>query len=658
MSHSPCPPAASPAHHRHACNRPDRFSPELASGRAAWLWCPERNRLIWATAAGLALWGSRTLAELRHSQLCETMPAVALLRRTLCGDPPHGTAAACAAHTLTFWGPRGPLQITANLARVITDTDAPAVLILAEDAAPARVEPAIVSPAEPVPAKPALDTCEAPMAVARGAIDAEPAVAEIMAELGRLVAAEITTPVVPQVTAEPPAMTASEAITDAIAEATSECARAPLALAPPAALEAVRDGAISEAAVLAVLEAFPRGIALARGSQLIGANRAFALAFGHKNTQSLISRGGLKKVLPLWDQQIGRLPALGENVRDDRKLSFIAQTASGRKLTMPAMVSRIAGPSEPLVMLSLRVPEVASEPEAAPAPPPVEARPAQEPPSLGLFAKISHDVRTPLNSIIGFAEMMQRASFGPVTNPRYRGYIDDIHVSATHALSLINDLLDLAKLEAGRFACEAAPVGINAVVAECVASLEPQARAEDIVLRAALSPDLPPIAADARRMKQVLLNILSNAVKFTDAGGQVIIATSFEPAGQNRADDRPGAVVVRVRDSGRGMTPAELVEALEVFGQPSARSGHGLRAASQAGSGLGLPLAKALTEAQGGTLAIESAPGAGTRVTIRFPATAMAGRTAADDDRQSAPPAKPDARPRPQRPARSIRAAE
>jgi PAS domain S-box-containing protein len=226
------------------------------------------------------------------------------------------------------------------------------------------------------------------------------------------------------------------------------------------------------------------------------------------------------------------------------------------------------------------------------------------------LAKISHEIRTPLNAIIGFAEMMMEERLGPLANERYRDYLKDIHTSGNHLMSLINDLLDLSKIEAGKVDLVPATIDLNALTQQCVALMQPQANRERIIIRTSLSANLPLIVADARSVRQIVLNLLSNSVKFTGAGGQVIVSTAL--------GDR-GDAILRVRDTGVGMSEKEIAAALEPFRQlaTSTRWGSG-------GTGLGLPLTKALVEANRATFTIKSAVSAGTLVEIAFPAAAAA----------------------------------
>jgi signal transduction histidine kinase len=223
------------------------------------------------------------------------------------------------------------------------------------------------------------------------------------------------------------------------------------------------------------------------------------------------------------------------------------------------------------------------------------------------LAKISHEIRTPLNAIIGFSEVMMEERFGPIGNERYRDYLRDIHVSGAHLMSLINDLLDLSKIEAGKLELAFEAVAVNEIIQECVALMQPQANRQRIIIRTSLSAGVPNIVADPRSLRQILLNLLSNAVKFTGAGGQVIVSTALEERGE---------VVIRVRDTGVGMSEKDIETALKPFRQ-LATTGKG----RGEGTGLGLPLTKALVEANRANFAIDSAVNQGTLIRITFPTT-------------------------------------
>jgi PAS domain S-box-containing protein len=225
-----------------------------------------------------------------------------------------------------------------------------------------------------------------------------------------------------------------------------------------------------------------------------------------------------------------------------------------------------------------------------------------------LLQRISHEVRTPLHAILGFAEVMLEERFGPIGNDRYKDYIKDIHASAKHVMSLANDLLNLAKIEAGKLELEFAPVDANRIVRECVSLMQPQAAQERIIVRLSLFDKLPLVMADERSLRQILLNLMSNAVKFNEPGGQVIVSTALDE------EDHP---VIRVRDTGVGMNEGEIDQALEPF----RRVGDGRRAD---GAGLGLPLTKALAEANHAGFSIKSRKEQGTLVEVAFPSVKAA----------------------------------
>ncbi|SDT90193.1 ATP-binding protein [Stappia sp. ES.058] len=219
------------------------------------------------------------------------------------------------------------------------------------------------------------------------------------------------------------------------------------------------------------------------------------------------------------------------------------------------------------------------------------------------LAKISHEIRTPLNAIIGFSEVMMEERFGPVGNDRYKGYLRDIHNSGSHIMSLINDLLDLSKIEAGKLELTFEAVSANDIIRECVALMQPQANRERVIIRASLPGSVPNIVADGRSVRQVILNLLSNAIKFNQPGGQVIVSSALEDSGE---------VILRVRDTGTGMSHKDLEAAMEPFRQlHTARHG--------GGTGLGLPLTKALVEANRANFRIDSEVNQGTLIEVTFP---------------------------------------
>ncbi|HYM03090.1 MAG TPA: HAMP domain-containing sensor histidine kinase [Stellaceae bacterium] len=221
------------------------------------------------------------------------------------------------------------------------------------------------------------------------------------------------------------------------------------------------------------------------------------------------------------------------------------------------------------------------------------------------LANMSHELRTPLNAIMGFAEVIEREILGAIVQRRYREYAADIRSSGRHLLDIIGDILDLAKVEAGKMVLSEEEFDVSGVMQECVKLVEARAASAGIELRTACAPDLPRFRGDETRIRQIALNLLSNAVKFTRPGGHVTVATAV--------DDR-GGIVITVEDDGVGMTVAEIALALEPFGQVVSSHMH-----AHEGTGLGLPLTRSLVGLHGGRLDITSSPGHGTMVRVVLP---------------------------------------
>ncbi len=222
------------------------------------------------------------------------------------------------------------------------------------------------------------------------------------------------------------------------------------------------------------------------------------------------------------------------------------------------------------------------------------------------LANMSHELRTPLNAIIGFSEVIQAEMFGPVS-ARYVDYAHDIHASGQHLLEIINDILDLSKLEAGKLELRETDVSVAAVGEQCLALVRGRARESCVTLRVEIPESLPLLRADRRALKQVLLNLLSNAVKFTPGGGSVTLGARIN------ADC---GLDITVADTGVGMSDADIEIALSPFGQIDSSL-----ARKHQGTGLGLPLCKSLLGLHGADLIVTSRPGAGTAITARFSST-------------------------------------
>ncbi|MBC7905423.1 MAG: HAMP domain-containing histidine kinase [Rhodospirillaceae bacterium] len=213
-------------------------------------------------------------------------------------------------------------------------------------------------------------------------------------------------------------------------------------------------------------------------------------------------------------------------------------------------------------------------------------------------------MRTPLNAIIGFSEVMAGGLFGPLGNARYTEYAGDIVASGRHLLSVINDILDIAKIEAGQMTLSLEAVRLDEVIEATARLVLGRADIGGVKLVCRVETGLPPIMADRRRLMQILANLLSNAVKFTPQGGSVI----------TEAFTDEGLLVLNVIDTGIGMDGDEMLLAMEPFRQVD-----GTLSRRYDGTGLGLPLARSFAELHGGTLSVVSQPGQGTTVTIRVP---------------------------------------
>ncbi len=220
------------------------------------------------------------------------------------------------------------------------------------------------------------------------------------------------------------------------------------------------------------------------------------------------------------------------------------------------------------------------------------------------LANMSHELRTPLNAVIGFSEVIKNQIFGPLGNQRYADYAGDIHASGEHLLRIINDILDLSKIEAGHMELHEESVDLVQVIDDAARIVRERAASAELKFATEAAANLPGLWADERAIKQILINLLSNAIKFTPAGGSVTVAAEFDQ----------DMLALSVRDTGLGMDPADVPKALAPFAQLD-----GSLARRHDGTGLGLPLVKSLVDLHGGELIFNTAPGAGTTVRIRFP---------------------------------------
>jgi PAS domain S-box-containing protein len=230
------------------------------------------------------------------------------------------------------------------------------------------------------------------------------------------------------------------------------------------------------------------------------------------------------------------------------------------------------------------------------------------------LANMSHELRTPLNAVIGFADTMQSEMLGPLGHKRYGEYAAAIVEAGGRLLGMVANILEVAKIESGKLAIVAEDVDVRSVVAECIGLIKPAAEKRGVAVRVSVGVDC--VRADPRALKQILSNLLSNAVAFTPAGGTVTLDARSEH----------GDAVICVRDTGCGMTEDQLAQ----LGRPfELICSDAALARGTAGAGLGLALVRALAEAHGGSLAIESAPGQGTTVTVRLPSACVPAADAA-----------------------------
>lgn len=367
----------------------------------------------------------------------------------------------------------------------------------------------------------------------------------------------------------------------------------------------------------------PVPLALLNFQKMIAANELFLAEFGYGTFDGLMTDGA-DWILP---RSRLALRAFFEASPPQPMVLHDLRLRSGRKIQRPLYlrplrlvkfdrVIAIAGLDDwPGEEESFDAPEAetVSRPEVAQAPDAAASKDQagliEDITSIPLLSAISHEVRTPLNVIIGFAEIMARAEFGPLGIPgekgaeKYRGYVDDIQKSARHALSLINDLLDLTKLRAGRWELAREPSDLNLLVRQQLHLMRELAAKAGVRLRSDLEETLPLLTLDPRAVRQIMFNLVANSIKFSDDGAVVRVIT------ERYSDD---LVALTVADEGRGMQAEEIARAMQPFQQISDGD-------ISPGTGLGLPIAKALAEANEMQFAIESEKGVGTHAIMLIP---------------------------------------
>jgi signal transduction histidine kinase len=357
---------------------------------------------------------------------------------------------------------------------------------------------------------------------------------------------------------------------------------------------------------LAFLDRIPLGILVYRHDGLLYANRQFLEISGYSDLAAIEAAGGLSRLFA----EPGAASAFADH-RGAQALAIVKDSGErlpveGRLVTVPW-----SGSAAMALIVDKTQAEAAAREAAADALDQAAAARAHEAQRMAaakaeFVAKISHDIRNPLNAITGFAEAIMSERFGPIGNERYREYIKDLNAAAAHLASIVDDMFDLSKLESGRIDLNFASVNLNELVQQCVGMMQPQANRARIIIRSALTSGLPLVKADERALRQIVLNLLSNSIKFTGPGGQIIVSTVF-------SDTREA--ILRVRDTGVGMNDRQIADALEPFADVKAWA-----SAGAGGTEFGLPLTKALAEANRAQFRIKSAPEAGTLVEIAFAA--------------------------------------
>jgi signal transduction histidine kinase/PAS domain-containing protein len=376
----------------------------------------------------------------------------------------------------------------------------------------------------------------------------------------------------------------------------------------PAAAVATGAAVVPPAAVIdpSLLDRFPIGVLVYRHDALLYANRHFLETAGYDNLTALEAAGGLSSLFvergadelaeSTGVQPLSIMTRGGDTVAVDGRLFSVPWNGASALALIVSNGLNVVGRRATELALA------AAETELRNAKRETQKSAAAK---AEFLAKISHEIRTPLNAMTGFAEVMMAERFGPIGNQRYRDYLKDIHAAGAHLVALLNDLLDLSKVETGKLDLSFGHVGVNDLTQQCVGIMQPQANRARIIIRTSLTPALPQVVADERSLRQIVLNLLANSIKFTGPGGQVIVSTAVSDSSE---------VVLRVRDTGVGMSEKDIEAALEPFRQVATSGSWG-----SGGTGLGLPLTKALAEANRANFNIKSAPNAGTLVEIAFP---------------------------------------
>ena len=388
----------------------------------------------------------------------------------------------------------------------------------------------------------------------------------------------------------------------------SPAAAAPVAAHPvPVATSASQ---VQAEELATILETTAEGILMFDGlARISSCNRSAEALFG-LNSSDITGRSLIDLFAP--ESQRAILDYL-ENIKTadvasllDHGRDVLGRAANGTTIPLSVTMGRTRpGNARYFAIFRDKTPSIANETEA------LNARRSADRlanAKAEVLSRISHEVRTPLNAIIGFAEVMIEERFGALGNERYIDYMKDIRASGERVIAIIDDMLDLSRIESGKLDLAFANQELNPLIEQCVAALQPQANRERIIIRTSLAHALPGIQADARALRQIALNLIGNSIHLANAGGQVIVSTATSDSGE---------VVLRVRDTGHGLNDNEIAAALAPFRTPAASD----QLPSE--NGANLSLTKALVEANRAHFNIKSAPNTGTLIEVVFSQTAV-----------------------------------
>jgi PAS domain S-box-containing protein len=380
---------------------------------------------------------------------------------------------------------------------------------------------------------------------------------------------------------------------------------APLVTSRNLAEDALRQ---SEQQFRNLIEGSIQGVLIHRDGRPLFANQTFADLFGYESAEEVVARSSVR--LFEAEQERARLGEYdGRRMKGEAVPSrheYAGLRRDGSAIWLENFATLVAWKGEPAIQSTVIDITDQRRFEGALHAARREAEFANHAKSEFL-ANMSHELRTPLNAIIGFSQMIADGICGPQADPKHAEYADDIKSSGEHLLELINDILDLSKIEAGKVTLNEDDVDVGGIIRSSMTLLSKRDDSGGLTLEYDLPSDLPMLRADGRMVKQILLNLLSNAIKFTPPKGTITVNAWIDPK---------EGYMLSVTDTGLGIAPGDIPNVMEPFGQID-----GVVNRSHSGTGLGLPLTKSLVELHGGSFELQSTVDVGTTVTVRFPAS-------------------------------------